>query len=124
MAVECQQNQLVVEHPIMDGCLGASLALLIDCAPDLLNPALPLVLERGSHECGNVTCCKFDQSSCRLRGSEVTSDKSESDWGVYLPSIYVHARESAVQTLCLALRIFLSHKITSTEKSGPFMSVV
>ncbi len=29
--------------------------------------------ERGSHECGNVTCCKFDQSSCRLQGSKVAA---------------------------------------------------
>src|SRR5258708_25457639 len=33
----------VVEHPFTDGCLGTSLPLLIDCAPDLLDPALPLV---------------------------------------------------------------------------------
>ena len=31
------------------------------------------MLERGSHECGNVMCCKFDQSSCRLRGSKVAA---------------------------------------------------
>src|SRR5258708_7557155 len=31
------------------------------------------MLERGSHKCGNVMCCKFDQLSCRLQGSKVVA---------------------------------------------------